>query len=71
MPIPKKTQRAVEEAIQSTTTAVLDEYMKNWQETPPDQMNEHERRLFDAIAEFEIVANRKVAEILSGSRMVP
>lgn len=64
MAVPKKTKQAIADAIRSAALAAFDEHFPEWSETPPDQMDASQRRVFDAITDVERLATQKVAQLL-------
>ena len=65
MKISRKQLVAVEEAIRSAYIDALDEYFPQWSKTPPDQMDDQQKRLFDALADVERRATVNVRAVLS------
>jgi hypothetical protein len=61
----KRKLAAVDDAIRTAYMAVLDEFFPKWSDTPPDQMTDQEKWLFDAVSELERQATRNVREVLA------
>jgi hypothetical protein len=63
--ISQKKRTQVTEAIRSASLRVLDEYMPDWENTPPDLMSAEEKHLFDALAELERQVTLSVEGVLT------
>lgn len=65
MAISQKKKEAIANAIRWAAIRSLDEHFPEWQQTPPEDMDAHQRKIFDAVADVERLATQKVAHLLT------
>jgi hypothetical protein len=67
MPVSQKKRTQVREAIRASSMSVMAQFMPpDWTRTPPEVMDAADRRVFDAITEFEVKASRLADQALAG-----